>query len=70
MLKYAKRGIKGVFGFGFGFATSTLFVCTMDDLIYAKFRQSVIQPYQLAAISNDRLSQAAVVAVGTGSFLR
>jgi hypothetical protein len=44
-MKYAWKGAKGILGTGIGFGASTLFVCTMDDIIYAKFRQAVVIPF-------------------------
>jgi hypothetical protein len=44
-MKQAIYGVKTVFGTGLGFASASLFVSTMDDLVYSNFKKNVIMPF-------------------------
>jgi hypothetical protein len=44
-MKQAIKGAKSVFGLGLGFGCASVFVATMDDMVYSNFRKNVVIPF-------------------------
>jgi hypothetical protein len=57
-------------GAGVGFGLSSVFVATMDEMIYMNFKKNVIMPFEMARMSGSNTSIAADTLVGTGRFLK
>lgn len=57
-----------------GIGMMTVFVSTMDDVIYANFRKNIILPFQMVTIKGSHGELAAndfsSVAQGTGAFIK
>ncbi len=69
-MKLAVKGVKGVLGVGIGLVSSTIFVTTMDDMVYANFRKHVVMPMQLARLNGDNTSVLQATVTGTARFLK
>lgn len=73
-MKQALHAASTTAKFSFGLGITTVFISTMDDVIYANFRKNVILPFQMVSIKGSHgelnVQDVKSVAQGTRSFMR
>jgi len=74
-MKLAMQAASSTVKVGVGVGLSTVFVATMDDVIYSTFRKNVIMPFQMVSIKGSagevpQREDIKGLAKGTGDFIK
>ena len=52
-MKQALSAVSATAKCGVGFGLSTMFIATMDDVIYSNFRKNIIMPFSMVTIKGS-----------------